>query len=192
MLRFITLIVLNITKYTIPDYGIQVKARTSTCLVTWTDSQLYKRCCRCALDFPRCLKTSSKQILRYDYWSIRPTDTIDKGVKDIPWDAVLMGSVVCTVEPLAGYDPTTPKLQILCSTDWATEANSGRSRIQTYGTRESSPHFKYGAIDHSAILPFTIIHMVCFSCPTRSRTSTLSDQNRTCCQLHHRTKFPFN
>ena len=48
---------------------------------------------------------------------------IDRGVKDTPWYAVLMGSVVCTVEPLAGYDPTTPKLQILCSTDWATEAN---------------------------------------------------------------------
>ena len=31
---------------------------------------------------------------------------IDRGVKGTPWGAVLMGSVVCTVEPLAGYDPT--------------------------------------------------------------------------------------
>ena len=42
---------------------------------------------------------------------------LNTGVKDTPWYAVQVGSVVCTIEPLAGYDPAASKLQILRSTD---------------------------------------------------------------------------
>ena len=47
----------------------------------------------------------------------KPADAIDRGAKGTPWYAVHRGSVVCTVEPLAGVEPTTSKLQILCSTN---------------------------------------------------------------------------
>ena len=47
---------------------------------------------------------------------------LSTGAKGTPWYAVQVGSVVCTIEPLAGYDPATCKLQIYCSTNWATEA----------------------------------------------------------------------
>ena len=46
-----------------------------------------------------------------------PADAIDRGAKGTPWYAVQVGSVVCTIEPLAGYDPAASKLQILRSTD---------------------------------------------------------------------------
>ena len=44
-----------------------------------------------------------------------PADAIDRGAKGTPWYAVQVGSVVCTIEPLAGFKPATCKLQIYCS-----------------------------------------------------------------------------
>ncbi len=87
-----------------------------------------------------------------------------------------------TMEEREGFEPSIPlqvrqlsRLLVLATHPpfliWVTSEN------RTHDTRNHNP------------LLYQLSYSYHFGCPTRVRTSTLLDQNQTCCQLHHRTLY---